>query len=549
MSKYSDIMSYLEDVDDDIAQVYKDCCIESLFNPRGKPGVTFLLPDKKTNKKLREDLIEKAAGDTESKLELSQRLAALVIFDNIPSIDVFKSKSDHIPNGLNQLIPIDLTGCTSNSIKFKSGATAVLDSNFQCTKKNFNVYILHNGEIGINGTSITRSGEIANNRRRKVEEPVVKPPSMWSAEDPDESMLLRNRIAKETENAYIAAQIQRDNRRSASGPRRNIYAEQVLSLIGFIMTHCSDVAIKEILVGRVLPQLSYEHIDFYLFVQPNISTDSYLIPTDIIKRWYSSEERFNPERTIASIDNLYKNSGDKSAIMSKRLQLQEVIDNIRTQLSSSSKDQRTLPESIGKIYADIINTNKMTCTDTIDNVFGTELYNLYKLQPMMKIGVDEIRYLSHRLFESLESDVFDRDQYAAILENIRRYLIDPVTPKTLRLLNVSTIKHAIGPQEKINEIKSFINSKYFLYSPMTLSETEAFQKDYETSTSPCVDGEGIWFPFDIRKQVIASYKARVQTSESSGFISESERALNILKNAKASGQKFDPTQLSFLTEQ
>lgn len=553
MSKqYSDVMSYLEDTDNDMAQVIKDCCVEYLFNPRNKPGITLLLPDKKTNAAIRNQLIENSSSiEVEDKMQAARQLAALVIFDNLSSPDVFKSHADHIPNGLNQHVPIDLVKSTSNTIKFKSGCTAELDQRFkeQCSKKNFNIYILSNGAIGCDNPPINKNGSNGNvtagNRRKKTED-VPAAPKMWSDDDDNdgENVALRNKITKETENLYMSEMIQRSNRYRGKSKyiQRDIYAEKVISLIGFILNCCSESAVNEILIGKILPLLSFDHIDFYIFVEP-FSTGPYLIPSDIIRRWNNYVETIDYERTLANIEKLYRKCASMPG-MANRYKLQEAIDDLRSEITSTS-DQRKLAEIINNTYSGALNDNKI---GALGHLFTDQLYNMYKKNPFRKICQDEIRYLSHRLFESLEREQFDKDQYTLILEQIERYLSPDVTSKTLRLLNPTTLKHAIQPQDKILEIQSFINSKFFLYSPMSNEEMAEFERNFEVKRFPCIEGEGIWYPDDKRKIVIASVNARASMSESAGFISEEERAINTLKQLKASGKKIDPTALSFLND-
>ncbi len=548
MSKYDDILSYLDDYDSTIAQLYRDLCIEHLFNPRNKPGITLLLPDRKNNAAVRKDFIAKSEGTDEEKIELAKSLAALVIYENMNSVDAFKAKSESVPNGLGQHIKVDLRASTSNTIKFREGCSAELDTKFRdaTTKKNFNIYILRDGTISTTNDSVNKATtEGGTNRRRKVEETPVKQPSLFADSDPTEAAELRARIAKETENSYIMEQLQRGSSTGRKSMRRNVYAERVLSIINFIICCCSKPVIADIVVNKMLPLLSYENIDFYIFFEPySDGTTPYLIPTDIIKRYDNYTEPMNIERTLAAVDKLYEVADSNVAVLSHRLDIQDAIDVLRSKITSVT-DIRKLAEDICKVYADSVDNNKL---GKIANLYPADISLNYKKSPFAKICQDEIRYLSHRLFESLETNVFDRDMFASILERISKYLVADPTVRTRRLLNPNTLKMAIQPQDKVNEIKSFVNSKYFMFCPLTLKETAELEQNYEVKPYPCIEGEGFWYPPDVRKQLVGSAKARSQTTESSGFISEQERAIGILRQLKASGQKIDQELLKSLTD-
>lgn len=546
---YDNILSYVEDKDDEIAGAFRSCCLEYLFNPKNKSGITLLLPSRKGNSEARKSLIDMSYGVGDDKHEVMQKLAALVLSDKLSSPDVFRSHADDIPNGLKQHVEIDLARSTNNTIVFKNGATAVLDTDFseRCSKKNLNVYILSNGLIPIDGPRATfaHSGTSAqSNRRRKAPQVDQKPQGLWSTggnedEITSDSINLREKIARETEDLYLAENIHRSKalQEGRRQPMKNIYMDKTLSLINFILTHCSDQAKEEVFVNRMFPLLSFEHFDFYLFVEPSKSQGSYLIPTDIIRRWYSSSQYVDNTKVITRIEAAFGKLNTGTGILGKRVKIQEEIDSaIREELVSGT-NKRVLAENVNKIYNDFISTNKI---GSIEGVLPEGIQSIYRESITKKIAQDEIRYFTFRKFSELEYGVFDRDQFINVISLIRKFLSNESNPGNIRLLNKNTLKYNIQPQEKIREIMAFINSRFFMFIPMSIKEIKEFGEIFEIKRNACPDGEGLWFPTDRRTIAIQYSKLTKKHDESRGFISDEQRAMEILKTAKAEGKKLDP---------
>lgn len=552
---YDSILEWLENYDEQMLTAVRNCTLENLFNPGQKQGITFLLPSKRGNRDARRDLIEKSSSeDTSDKVQALNQIAALVIFDNLPSPDIFKSRADNIPNGLNQHVQIDLARCTSNTIQFTNGATAELCQEFrkECTKKNLNVYLLHNGLINIDGEK-AKNKNIINPRRKAVEKPETQPKNMWgdNLTVTNESVALREKITRETENLYMMENIARSTLRSSSN--RNVYLERVVSLIDFILTCCSEQAIAEVFYGKMLPLLSFEHIDFYLFFEPYKQSGTYLIPTDIIRRYVSYSESCNMVAAIKRIEACFDSPSYTSdtrtlpAVLTSRFDLQVNVDSaLRDELISNTDDRR-LPERICDIYKKINANNSIN--QAVANILPAELHSVYQTRPALKLCQDEARYIIHRKFEEIESSVFDREVYRETLEILRRYLADDFTENSLKLLNPVTLRHAIQPQNKIREIRSFINSRFFMFFPLSKKEFAKFADGYEVKTHPCPDGEGLWFPVDPTIALVENYRKRNTYDESSrGFVSDAQRAMNILDQIKTQGRTLDAATKQKLKE-
>lgn len=548
MSRHNNIIEWLEQNDVEFLAAIKNCTIESLLNPRGKPGITLLLPSK--NSQFRKDIIAKSyACDEASRHEVINSIAALVLLGDYNSPDVFKSQADDIPNALRQHVQIDLGGCTNDSIKFKSGATATMNMSFRnsCSKKRMHVYDLTGGTIGTDGapakfTYITSK----NNTRRRVveEEPAKQKPSMWGTGGiTEQSVALRNRISKETENLFMMDNIQGGNN------QRNIYIERVLSLIGFIFNNCSTQAIESVFIAKMLPMLSFENIDFYFFFEPHRRSGKYIIPTDLITRWFHSKEVIDVTQVIKNIDTQYELASKHAgfaAVFNNRLGIQDCIEDMREELNSVN-NQRQLPEKIVSLYKKLITENNVN--GKLNNgIFGDELLSMYRCNLIEKLRCDEARFVTMRLFDDLTSDKFDNEKFNRLLSIVQRYTSGDATDKSLKLLNPETLRHSINPQNKIREINTFINSKYFFFAPLCEREVKQYKRNYTVSFSPCPDGDGVWMPRDQTIDVIASVRGQSNASSSSAYVSDAERALATLRKMKASGKKFDADDRKLIQE-
>jgi hypothetical protein len=541
---YNNILSYLDEVDPDVSNAYRECSLESLFNPRDKNGITFLLPDKRKNAAFYAEITNTSLlDDPDDKSDIINKLAALVIFDNLNSPDVFKNHADDIPNGLRQHIEIDLAGCTTNTIKFKCGAVAELDKRFRdaSAKKNLNVYMLAAAGITTSGPDAkflhNKTGAAAPNRRKKpAAAPQVEENNVDDDEVDEDSHALRVKIASETENLYMMERIQYYTSSKRSGKKRselvrNVYLERVFSFINFIINNCSDVTTTALFNNRIAPLLSFENIDFYIVFEPHRVKGRYLIPNDVIRRWYSNQGVVNLTSVSNYIDKTLDTTG-RSIVQQDRLKIQQAIDDQPRDKVLAETQPRRIPELICGAYKTLTDTNKIA---GIGPIFPEELAAFYRTNTYLKIHQDEARYITNKLFDDLESSPFDKNVFEAILSIYKRMASTDVGESSLRLLNPSTIKHMIGPENKIQEIKSFVNSRFFLFIPMTTSDRSKFAEQYDILEEPSAEGNGIWVPIDKRAEAILAAKANSSYDDGVGFASEVSRSINVLKQNIAAG--------------
>jgi hypothetical protein len=142
---YCKITVYLQHNAPLLYENIQDLCLFGSFNTRGSSGVTFLLPDKKTQEK-----IDKLVGQDARKAVAMINACILPVY--LENIEAFRSHQDDIPNKLGNKLSIKDNGVTSSSVELSNGAKITRDSKFKrlYDTTNMAVYSL-DGEVPTTG--------------------------------------------------------------------------------------------------------------------------------------------------------------------------------------------------------------------------------------------------------------------------------------------------------------------------------------------------------------------------------------------------------------
>lgn len=516
---HCNLLDYIEENDPDLHAAVRNCCAGYLFSLKGKAGITFLMPEKKNP--VHKEIVDGSYGDIDEKTAATDKLSALVIYDKLETLEDIKAKADDLPNALRKKVEIDLAKSSANDVKLKSGGVIKPDKNFKDASRRRvqSVFVLSGAGVPVDGPDAefkyvkTRNGQ---NPRRKKQEKVEggedeEEERRASKGEVEAERQLRMTITTNVENAYIAVAASGEMGRweipakAIGGARqpakldmakRNPYLESTMSLINYILMTCSDETVEKVLVGRVLPLISYENIDFYLLVEPHNSSGNYLIPTDIIRGWYDSQPSVNVKKVFSQIDELMdKRKG--AALYEKRFAVWEAVDDEREGIE---KNRRSVSHIRG-VYKRLVDSNKV---GKIENVLPKELHNFYKSQPDRKLLEDELRYYAARVFATLDRQ-FNRDAYNSLINNIANLTSSSSSAQDLRVLNENALRYGIDPKEKLEEIASFVNSQYFMFGAMSEAVHEKIVGEFNTSSRPSGEGDTVWMP-DARA-VVKKYKA------------------------------------------
>ena len=148
---YCKIATYLEHNTQSLYHNIQDLCLFGIFNVRGNKGVTFLLPDADTRKK-----IDKLVGTNAH--EAIAMIHACVIPEYIGSIQDFESQKEDIPNKLGNRLPIK--NVSASTVTLDNGTTIIVDNKFRKMHDNnrFNIFLLK-GNVPTEGEPSSRLGK------------------------------------------------------------------------------------------------------------------------------------------------------------------------------------------------------------------------------------------------------------------------------------------------------------------------------------------------------------------------------------------------------
>jgi hypothetical protein len=389
MSKlYCRILDYLEDKHATIAQVFKDLCAEGFLGPRGKSGVTFLIPSGPVLSQLIKQAGSNDAAQMESALNV---LGSLVIPYNIDKASSF------VP-GMNNAfgLEVPVKASKGEELVFANGATAKLDPKFSSFKKSVLLHVWNLdgaapiGTVHVDKKKKEEMTKADRARGAKASERAVSKaggfdPSVGSIsgafdlnEIKEKDHIMRAGVIIDMENAAISAK--------HAGP---MYA-LACNLLEFVGTKDSN------LMQDLLANICCYEFDAYILVEPYrnyTDVDKYLIPQPIFNEWYKAWAHCSASQKLdGSLAKITAAMGRLDANgASARIAMQKDIDNVRQELAESTATGANLGALIMKKY------NEWYAKSTV----ATRSAKLYKAEPMRKLSDDEFRLKSALIFMKL----------------------------------------------------------------------------------------------------------------------------------------------------
>jgi hypothetical protein len=466
---YCTIIDYIDAVDPELSNIIKLLCAASnLTSIKGKPGITFLMPDSAYLAEIK----ELAYSDkTEKATQAADMINALIIRDVFRTPSDWKSKE-----AVNSLFPyqvVEVASTSANEVVFKSGAKAVIDDKFMKqslsmdrsdnTKKPQNPGVLAVWKL--TGKIPVTTDKPATKKNKKG--------AVTGGYNPGHLVTqgLRFKIALNVENAFAMACA------SGNSNKKCAYTEYTLSLLNHIMNKRKDTAL---MYDKVLPMLSWDKFDFYVLIEPHRNGGEYLLDDGLIADWWQTQAPFNAQTVCDQVCSLLK-SGSGCAIYTDRVAVLNAIDKIRKEpikIADSNKF-RTLVDVVADRYDNFINTNSI---GGVSNVLPAGVIRFYQNEPGLKMVHDELRYLTFGAFQRLESQ-FDFGAFHELCNLIGECLHanDVERNSNQKLLNRNVIKSLISPSDLIDEIKIFVCSTMFMYVPMTREEANNLKQNNSTT--------------------------------------------------------------------
>jgi hypothetical protein len=462
---YCRLIDYLDATDSDLAQLVRGTCVDlTLGSTKGKPGITLLIPDKEYRAK-----IAKLAysSDPAEATKACDMLNALILRDVFKTGADFMSKRSNIPNSLYPSQHVGVKDVKGNSVTFESGATATLDSKFADSSKKGNLAVWHlKGEIPVTDD---KPAKIERRPMRGVKG--AKGSKSGGYDQEVATTLSANRrwkIAVAVENEYALSLIQRQiGGRSNPDP----FVRCAMSLVEYL-NEKEPERLKD-----ALPLLSLSKADFYFLVEPHKGGD-WLIPDYCIEDWWSKRSSHSTGAGCKILDSLLASAGNAKDLPR--------IDAIRKDLLQKC------------------NSKGRECVELTEK----EYKGKYGDGAELKLLQDELRFLIHCSFEELESSEYDGGKLGEIVNMIGEYMhkmtgTSDERKSGGRMLNAAALKYSIAPGEKVDTIKCFINSNYFMFTPLSAAESRVIPKSHTEMPKPGV--KGVWNIVEANQQKYSTH--------------------------------------------
>lgn len=146
VSKHCSILNYIRKADEELYDLIQELCVGRAFSPRrNSPGITFLRPDKALLKEIK----KLAEGDNPE--EAVDAIQALILLDNLSSINDFDAKKSDIPTFHRKKLPI--TSVDGKKVILQNGAEIVPDNDFNARsdRSNLAVYLISKSLVPVDG--------------------------------------------------------------------------------------------------------------------------------------------------------------------------------------------------------------------------------------------------------------------------------------------------------------------------------------------------------------------------------------------------------------
>lgn len=445
------IIDYLDAHHSELAQLVRGTCVDmTLGSTKGKAGLTFLMPDKKYREK-----IEKLAWSSNpaEATKACDMLNALILRDVFKTGTDFLTKRANIPNSLYPSQHVAIKDAKVGSVTFESGATAVPDSEFHDSSKKSNLAVWYlTGEI-----------PVTTDKPAKIERGPAGRPTRggkkggYSQNIANELLAEeRGKIAAVVENEYALCLLQKQ----VSGtPFEDPFVRCAMSLVKYLAESAPAV------LDAAVPLLSLSKADFYFLIEPHKDGD-WIVEGNLIKLWWESRAKYS--------------ASEGCGILLKRI--------------AEAKNGAKLDEihKIRKPVLDSCQSNGRGCVDAVERAYKSNMQLLgcaTDEEVQNKLLQDELRFVIHCSFEELESAPYDSGALSEIVNTIGEYmhsLVDSKNEKTRakRLLNPTVLRYAIAPTDKVEAVKAFVNSTYFMFLPITEQEASSIDKSVVMKPKP-----------------------------------------------------------------
>ena len=471
------ITDYLEQHHPRVHQLVQGLCLFNAINgTKQKPGVTLVVPTEESLISKIEKLAHSSdIADTEKAANM---ILAMIFQDKFVTPSDWSAKKPVI----NMQFPpqiVEISSGTGNSVTFKSGAIAEPAKTFidGTHKKKLAVWVLKSGEIP--PTNDKPADRDTMKKLANTKAPISKAGGYQPTLTDMQSV--RFKIAMLVENQFVLKQKSvRGGGWFLGSVDTDPYCDAVCSLICVIG---DDAFYNKDLLADIAPIISWGKMDFYFLVEPHkLDVTNYLIPDDVIDKWWNHNQTFNPtncyDRARSLITQACARGSAATLNTNGRAKLHEAVREeigIVTQAQMAKYRTELIP-AIRRVYTQLETQNAI---GSVKKVLPERLCQYYSAQPGLKMLHDELRYIGRSTFETICSGAFDDGKFNWFVNKIGDVL-RAVTEEERKvqhiLLSESSARSQIQPVEIGNEIGIFVNSVFFVYFHREQNELEGIAK-------------------------------------------------------------------------
>lgn len=448
------------------------CNVGLLHAQKSKTGLTFLHPqDKAFMAKL--DRLAYSANPDEANAA-AELINAHIIRDKLKTGADWEAHRDDLPNALGQHVAIK--SASDTEIIFENGARAVPDKRFVDASqfRNLSVWSL-TGEIPVTKDKPATEKYLREALKAGKTRGVKRGGYQVETEH---GKSLRYQIALAAENSYALT------RATGVNSVLSIFQSYALSLIGFLCAGYRGED-RETLLERAIPLYTHHNVDFYFLLQPHEKVNTaFLIPSSVIEKWWKTPNRGNYGGAAALghikqyLCSARDNSGDTALTMNTagRVSINGAIGKIRAELAAIR--ERSILTRLDAVYTRLETENRV---GDCHPIYNSELAEYYSSNRGLKKIHDGLRFISHDMFHSLESEPeFDQGYYRDLLSIIGTALhtsSEAERNRVMGLFNESAMQYIANPADQIATLITFVQSTCFIQ----LAQTEDSAPQYNRS--------------------------------------------------------------------
>lgn len=435
------LLAYIKDANPELHDIINaHIVLAREFDKQEYCGITFLMPNAQNI----------AALASKSDPEVVDFIRAHIVYDVLRTPQEWREAGEDILNANGKAL--DVSSNSYSNVTLKGGAVIKLEKQLG---DDVVVWVVESGTVA------ESDRQPAGERARRQSIAPVKGGDEYRATAAIREQIaiyVANKFAIERPSGVLTPAFVKigGDEGGLVGKPRDAFLEHAISLVYHI--GCNE---PQLLYNRVLPVFSFQRVDFYNLLEPFRHQGEYLIPDDVIVRWWTDIKRGKKlyiDSVIKTINSWFEQGKSHCNCMmySDPRQVVLAIERCRVKITKA-RSHEEMRSMCNKMYSDFVNLNMI---DACKNIVPKDLHDFYRKQPFLKRAQDEARYISVLMFDKLDKQ-FNVNDYSSILIMIMQILSESyggAEPYTV-------LFSAKGGGDKGEELYMFACSTSMMYLP------------------------------------------------------------------------------------